>query len=131
MLQRRLPTVLAGCALFALWAMNAPAQEGHPLTGSWHGDWGSDAKSRTPIVVFMKWNNTAMEGTLNPGRNGVPLKSATLDPAKWTVHLEAETKDGQRVVADGKLEDIGSYHRTISGTWTQGSAKGDFKLRRD
>lgn len=122
--------MFAVCAMLALWTF-APAQEGHPLTGTWHGDWGSNAKQRTPIVMFLKWNNIAVEGTLNPGRNGVPLTSATLDPSKWMVHFEANTKDGQHVVADGKLEDIGSYHRTITGTWTQGSAKGDFKLRRD
>ncbi len=124
-----MPAALAGCALLAMWT-TAIAQEGHPLTGTWHGDWASGTKQRTPIVMFMKWNNTAIEGTLNPGRNSAPLK-VTLDPTKWMVHMEADTKDGQHVTADGKLEDVGSYHRTITGTWTQGSAKGDFKLRRD
>ena len=128
MLRKLIPAALAVGVLFAL---AASAQEGHPLTGTWHGDWGPSAKQRTPVVMFMKWNNTAIEGTLNPGRNGAPLKSVTLDPAKWMVHIEADTKDGQHVVADGKLENVGSYHRTIAGTWTQGSAKGDFKLRRD
>ncbi len=27
------------------------------------------------------------------GLKGMPLKVATLDPSKWTVHLEADTKD--------------------------------------
>jgi hypothetical protein len=48
---------------------------------------------------------------------------------KWTVRIEANGKD--RITAEGKLEDLGSYHRTIKGTWTQGTAKGDFKLTRD
>jgi hypothetical protein len=107
------------------------AQEGHPLTGTWHGDWGASATQRTPVVVVMRWNNTAVEGTLNPGRNGVALKDAKLNAADWTVRIEADTKDGQHVVAEGKLGDIGSYNRTITGTWTQGSTKGDFKLKRD
>jgi orotidine-5'-phosphate decarboxylase len=47
------------------------------------------------------------------------------------VHIEATTKDGQPVVADGKLADIGSYHRMIKGTWSQGKDKGAFQLRRD
>lgn len=106
------------------------AQEGHPLTGSWHGEWGATA-TKTPIVMFLKWNNKSVEGTLNPGKNGTPLKSVTLNPADWTVHIEGATKDGQAVTADGKLGDIGSYNRTITGTWKQGNAKGDFKLRRD
>jgi hypothetical protein len=107
------------------------AQEGHPLSGSWHGDWGSSAKQRTPVVLFLKWNNKDVEGTLNPGRNSTPLKSVTLNPSNWTVHIEGATKDGQTIKADGQLGDIGSYNRTITGTWTQGKATGDFKLKRD
>jgi hypothetical protein len=127
MLQRLLVASLAAGAMAAL----GLAQEGHPLTGSWHGDWGTSAKDRTPVVLFMRWNNKSVDATLNPGRNGSPLKTVTLNPADWTVHIEGDTKAGEHVVADGKLADLGSYHRTISGTWTQGKAKGDFKLKRD
>jgi hypothetical protein len=35
------------------------------------------------------------------------------------------------MVFDGKLDNVGSYNRTISGTWTSGAQKGDFKLTRD
>jgi hypothetical protein len=35
------------------------------------------------------------------------------------------------VLAEGKLEDIGAYHRTIAGSWKQGTANGTFKLTRD
>ena len=83
----------------------------------------------------MKWNTKNVEGTINPGRNAMPLKVATLDPDNWTVHFEADGKDQAgnpvHIVADGKLDNIGSYNRTISGTWSQGAAKGDFKLTRD
>jgi hypothetical protein len=51
------------------------------------------------------------------------------------VHLEGEGKDQAgnpvKISADGKMDNIGSYNRTITGTWTQGAAKGDFKLTRD
>jgi len=51
------------------------------------------------------------------------------------VHFEADAKDQSgkpvHIVADGKLENIGSYNRTISGTWMQGDVKGDFKITRD
>jgi hypothetical protein len=129
------------CAILFAVSGSAIAQEGHPLTGSWHGSWGADAataaKSKDkstagahPIVMAMKWNNKDVDATLSPGRNSVPMK-VTLNPADWTVHMEADTKDGKHVVADGKLGDIGSYHRTITGTWTQGSEKGSFKITRD
>ncbi len=35
------------------------------------------------------------------------------------------------IVMDGKLENIGSYHRTITGTWMEGDKKGDFTITRD
>lgn len=79
----------------------------------------------------MKWNSKTIEGTINPGRNAVPLKAADLDASNWMVHLEGDTKDQKHIVVDGKLENIGSYNRTITGTWTEGAMKGDFKITRD
>ncbi len=120
-------------SLFALVGIAAViwAQEGHPLTGSWHGEWHPTAGQKIPIFIYMKWNSKSIEGTLNPGRNAVPLKVANLDASNWTVHFEADTKDQKHIVADGKLDNIGSYNRTITGTWTEGAMTGDFKLTRD
>jgi hypothetical protein len=119
----------------AFTAMAALAQEGHPLTGSWHGDWGAAGAKRTPVFIFMKWDSKNITGSINPGAKAAPFKLATLDPANWTVHIEADGKDPAgapvHIVLDGKLENIGSYHRTITGTWMQGSVKGDFKITRD
>jgi hypothetical protein len=39
--------------------------------------------------------------------------------------------EGNGVVIEGKLVNLGAYNRTISGTWTQGGQKGDFKLTRN
>jgi len=115
--------------------MVAFAQEGHPLTGTWHGEWSPAAGQKTRIVMALKWDTKNVVGTLNPGPRSAPFKEVTLDPEKWMVHFEADTKDQAgnpvHVVADGKLENIGSYNRTITGTWTQGSAKGEFKITRD
>jgi len=111
----------------------ALAQEGHPLTGTWHGDWGTSPTQRTRVVMYMKWDSKNIVGTINPGPKAIPLKVATLDADKWMVHFEADTKDRPpvHIVIDGKLDNIGSYNRTITGTWMQGSTKGDFKLTRD
>jgi hypothetical protein len=79
----------------------------------------------------MKWDTKNVTGVINPGPKAVPLTVATLDAEKWTVHFEGEAKDQTHISADGKLDNIGSYNRTITGTWTQGAAKGDFKLTRD
>jgi hypothetical protein len=116
--------------VFAL-GVSAWAQEGHPLTGSWHGEWHPSADQKIPIFIYMKWNSKTVEGTINPGRNAVPLKVADLNASNWTVHFEADTKDQKHIVVDGKLDNIGSYNRTITGTWSEGPMKGDFKLTRD
>ena len=111
------------------------AQEGHPLTGTWHGDWASSPTQRSRLVLYMKWDSKNVTGMINPGPKAVPLGAVTLDAQKWTVHIEADGKDQAgnpvHISADGKLDNIGSYNRTITGTWTQGTAKGDFKLTRD
>src|SRR5579871_804750 len=117
--------------LLAALALALPAlpQEGHPLSGTWHGEWHPAGGQTTRIVMFMKWDGKDITGIINPGPNSMPLKSATFQG--WMVHVEADTKDKVHVTMDGKMGQVGSYHRTISGTWTQGPAKGDFKLTRD
>lgn len=130
---RRVAAVLAGLVVAS--GLVILAQEGHPLTGTWHGDYGTSATQRTPIVFLMHWNSKIVEGKINPGANSIPLKAATLDASKWGVHFEADMKDASGkpmpMVFDGKMDNVGSYNRTISGTWTSGTQKGDFKLTRD
>jgi len=123
----RLPVLrvltLAACVLAAA---NAPAQYGHPLKGSWSGDWGPTKAQRTRVLLQMQWDGKAVTGAINPGPNAVPLTRASLDPDTWQVHLEANG-----IVIDGRLENIGSAHRVLSGTWTQAGAKGDVRLVRN
>jgi len=111
------------------------AQEGHPLTGVWYGDWGPNTTERNHLTIQMNWDGKAVTGLVNPGPDSYALKVVTLDSSKWTVHIEADGKDAKgspaHFVADGKLENIGSYNRTITGSWNSGPTKGTFKLRRD
>jgi hypothetical protein len=131
---RKARGIALACALACLTVL-AFAQEGHPLSGTWHGEWSPSPGQKARIVMALKWDTKNVVGTLNPGPRSAPFKEVTLDPDKWMVHFEADTKDQAgnqvQVVADGKLENIGSYNRTITGTWTQGAAKGDFKITRD
>jgi hypothetical protein len=125
--------VLSVLALLAV-AATASAQFGHPLKGSWSGDWGTSATNRTHVVFDLEWDGKNVIGTLNPGPNGVALKT-TLDPDTWMVHFEGDGKDASgaavHYVIDGKIENLGSFQRFISGTWTQGSQKGNFKITRN
>jgi hypothetical protein len=123
----RLATVVACLTV----AATLSAQFGHPLTGSWSGDWGTTKDQRNRVLLDIQWDGKALRGTLN----GAPLTVATVNPETWTVRFEADTKDASgnavRSVLDGKLENLGAYQRFITGTWTQGSTKGDFKVTRN
>jgi hypothetical protein len=118
-------------------AGSALAQQGHPLSGAWFGDWGPSATHRNDIRLVMNWDGKAVSGVIGVGPDAIPLKNITLNSAKqqWTVRFEFDAKDEKgtviRYIADGKLENIGSYNRTITGTWSHGNVKGDFKIRRD
>jgi hypothetical protein len=123
---RKLALLFGGLA-----AALAFAQQGHPLTGTWTGDWGVTPTQRTTITFVLNWDGKNVTGQINPGPDSIPITSVYVNPADWTVRIEAETKDKQHISAEGHLADIGSYHRTLAGAWTQGSAKGDFKIVRD
>ena len=126
--------LLLASLLISLGAGPAPAQEGHPLTGTWSGDWGPSATSRTHITMVMAWDGKAVTGTINPGPDAVLVPAIQLDVANWTIRFETTAKTAaasQTIAVDGKIEDLGSPHRTIAGSWRQGSAKGTFKLTRD
>jgi hypothetical protein len=126
----RARALLIGLLVMLAAVLPVLAQEGHPLTGSWHGAWMPNGK-RTPIMIYMKYDGKEVTGAINPGPQAIPLKTVVLDPTKWTVHLEGDAKDGTHVVVDGKLDNLGSYNRTLAGTWTQGSNKAEFKITRD
>ena len=115
--------------------VTAFAQFGHPLKGSWSGDWGTTKENRTRVLLDIHWDGKALTGVINPGANAVTIQKATLDPSNWGVHLEGEGKDASgkavRYVIDGKIENIGAYQRFITGTWTEGAKKGDFKIVRN
>ncbi len=123
-------------ALTALLAIfPALAQQGHPLTGTWNGDWGVNSGPRTQITVVMAWDGKNVSGKINPGPDAAALTNVIVDPTTWTVRFEADVKDASgkssHVMAEGHVDDLGSYHRTLIGSWRQGSNKGDFKLTRD
>jgi hypothetical protein len=128
-------TALVVWMLVSMAALSALAQEGHPLTGTWSGDWGSAGSARTHITMVMAWDGKTVTGTINPGPDAIRVDPVLLDVTNWTIRFEATTKDASGaqvpVAAEGRIEDLASYHRTITGTWRQGAATGDFKLTRD
>ena len=126
---------LLGFFLLTLTGLPGIAQEGHPLSGTWHGEWQQDATKKAPVVMYLKWDSKNIVGAINPGPRAIPLKVATLDPSNWAVHFEGDGKDRDgkaiHVVIDGKIENLGSYNRSIVGTWSQNDTKGALKITRD
>src|SRR5205809_1884229 len=90
----KLKTTCLFCLLVSLAiTISAVAQEGHPLTGVWYGDYGTTAAQRSHLTVELAWDGKNVTGIINPGPEAIPVKVATLDSSKWTVHLEADGKD--------------------------------------
>jgi hypothetical protein len=116
---------------------------GHPLKGSWSGDWWLKKGDENRVLLDFDWDGKTLKGTLNPGTDNVPLQKLTLDPPSgvanamdpWLLHFEADMKDASgkmmHYVVDGKIQNLGSYNRSMTGTWAVGTQKGEFKVTRN
>jgi len=117
-------------ALSFLMSVSGYAQEGYPLNGTWRGQWAQGDEVMTAVVV-MDWDGTSINGRINPGRYMVRFDKASLDASSWTVHIEATSKEGQPIVIDGVLGDVGSYNRTLTGTWSLAGGSSPIVLTRE
>ena len=124
---------LASTMLTALFALAAPAgsQVGHPVKGSWSGYWGPSDTDRNRILLLLDWEDRQIVGTINPGRNAVPIDRAEIDYETWTLTLEARmpTADGGTApyVVTGQLQNLGSWrNRRYTGTYRHGDETGTF-----
>ena len=106
------------------------AQEGFPLDGTWRGEWGPSNDDATHVVIVMQWDGQNINGVINPGRNSINFKTAQLFPETWTINIEAEDPDGVQIHIEGQLDNIGSYNRTIKGTWIHGGNTYNLKITR-
>jgi hypothetical protein len=122
-------------------AVATAAQEGHPLTGTWYGEYGR-GNQKVDLTVIMKWDGRSVTGLINPGPDSKPLTSAVLDvtpgkpapegrdsttgtPPVFRVRFEV---DG--LTFEGTIQNPVAGNRRITGTWTRGSEKGNFQIRR-
>ena len=110
------------------------AQHGHPLTGTWLGDWGRDGDDRSFLTVILQWDGSTVRGLANPGPASTELQHVRLDSADWSVTFETDLVDHNgdtvHIRARGMLDNVGSMTRTLSGTWTSENGSGDFTLMR-
>jgi len=108
------------------------AQDSYPLVGDWIGYWGPSPDHLNRILVNIDWDGKEITGTLNPGSDDLAFKNASMDPTDWSVHFEVDAEDfrGNAItyVIEGKIENLGSPHRSIVGTWQHGDVSGDFNI---
>jgi len=138
--------ILRGICLLGCVLLVAPAfaQMGHPLKGSWSGDWWLKKGEENRVLLDFDWDGKTLKGMLNPGTDNATLQKLTLEPPSggvakamdpWSLHFEADVKDtsGRMVhhVVDGKLQNIGAYRKFITGTWMAGTQRGEFKVVRN
>jgi hypothetical protein len=131
-MKRLLTTVTAVLAMGLLGT--STAQEGHPLKGSWLGEWAGNSVHGDNILLILDWDGKAVTGMINPGTDNIPLSAASLEPNGWVVKLEAEGKDKDgsavRYVIEGKLENLELPNRSITGTWSSNKGRGTFTASR-
>jgi hypothetical protein len=110
------------------------AQEGHPLKGSWLGEWSGNATHGDNILLILDWDGQAITGMINPGTDNIPLGKASLDPNGWVVTFEADGKDAAggnvHYVIEGKIENLELPNRSINGTWQSNKGRGAFTASR-
>jgi hypothetical protein len=135
----KLKVVLAACGLLVvcmqLAVVPVTAQEGHPLKGSWLGTWAGNKALGNDVLIVMTWDGKNITGTINPGTDNIPIKSASLNPEGWLVHIEADAKDkagsALTFVIDGKIENLPLASRSITGTWKDNKGgTGAFRIGR-
>lgn len=132
-ISRNLTKWLIGLCALAL-IVPIAAQEGYPLKGSWIGVWEGNTTLGNDIIVVMNWDGKAVSGIINPGTDNIQIAKATLDPAGWKVHIEADAKDKAgavvKYVIDGAIGKLEMANRNITGTWSNGKGKGKFEVHR-
>jgi hypothetical protein len=122
-------------------AVGVAAQEGHPLVGTWYGEYMT-GKQPTDLTVIMKWDGKNITGLINPGPNSKPITSAVMDitPGKAAVQGQESTAgipptfkvrfevDG--MTFEGTIKNPVAGNRQLIGTWKRGTQTGTFQIRR-
>jgi len=128
-------------AAAVLVGVSARAQEGHPLAGTWYGDY-TTGKQPTDLTVIMKWDGKSVTGLINPGPNSKPLTSVAMDitPGKPAGQGQQSTEgippvfkvrfDVDGMTFEGTIKNPVAGNRQLTGTWKRGTQTGTFQLRR-
>lgn len=100
-----------------------------PVSGEWVGQWGPSPSRQTAVTLELKWDGSNLTGTVNPGRDAIPLSKALFDPQSQAVTLELDGPNPDReivhYVIKGTIEGM-----TMRGTFDRDGDAGTFQLER-
>jgi hypothetical protein len=111
--------------LFFLLAGTASAQEGHPLKGSWIGEWSGNQVHGDFVLLVLDWDGKNVTGIINPGTDNMEIESAVLNTADWSVTLRAA---GYEIT--GTIKELELPSRSIVGSWKHQNRSGNFEISR-
>ncbi len=103
----------------------ALAQEGHPLKGSWIGEWSGNTALGDFVLIVMDWNGEEVTGMINPGTDNIEIDNVELDPSDWSVVISADD-----YTIDATIENLELPSRAITGSWRSRNGRGDFEIVR-
>lgn len=112
------------CSLFVL-GNTAIAQEGHPLKGSWIGEWSGNQAKGEFVLVVMDWDGEEVTGMINPGTDNIEIDNVELDPSDWSVVIEAGDYE-----IEASIESLELPSRSLVGSWRGEGGRGDFDIVR-
>jgi len=109
----------------AMYLLPASAQEGHPVKGSWIGEWQGNDINGEFVLLVLDWDGEEISGIINPGTDNINIDAAELDPQDWSVTIEAGD-----YVLEGTIEDLELPSRSIVGTWRHPDGRGALDITR-
>jgi hypothetical protein len=122
--------VLLGFSLLASCNKVPAAPSGDTPTGRWTGNYEVTPGRNEPISVDLRWENTDLRGTVMAGVRSIPISKAAFQRDTGAINLEfdAQGNGGQIVhyVIDGKVAG-----NTMTGTWSHGDQRGEFKVTKE
>ena len=101
------------------------AQEGHPLKGSWIGEWSENTALGEFVLIVMDWNGEEVTGMINPGTDNMAIENVELDPSNWSVEISA---GGYTI--EGVIQSLELPSRSLVGSWSSRGGSGDFEIVR-
>lgn len=103
----------------------AYGQEGHPLKGSWIGEWSGNEAQGDFVLLVMNWDGKNVTGVINPGTDDYVIDKVVLNPTDWSVTITSGDYE-----LKGTIHELELPSRSIVGTWKNKNRSGKLEISR-